>query len=53
MITAPFNNMPTHYMAAVNHSYHNNQQTLKKKKKIATDCINHDPLTPKIKRMFP
>ena len=32
MITAPFNNMPTHYMAAVNHSYHNNQQTLKKKK---------------------
>ena len=24
-----------------------------KRKKIATDCISHDPLTPKIKPMFP
>lgn len=30
MITAPFNSMRTHYMVAVNHSYHNNQQTFKK-----------------------
>lgn len=33
MIIAPFNNTLTHYMDAVNHSYHNNEQTLKKKKK--------------------
>ena len=43
MITAPFNNMPTQYMAAVNHSYHNNQQTLKKKKKLRRTVLATTP----------